>query len=500
MAVLSPIKLGQILNDEAGIRLLRARSAPIVISFLYNTFRKNNTQEMPYEVFRLALEDFLTEHVSEEETIESDIDEENIQLMDIASRVKTYSEDWFSEEKRYIFRYYNQNKEEMIRPSPSLIRVFSYIDNIMESDFISTDSSFNFILTQLRTLSENMNKDPESKIRELKEKIKELETEILEIETTGKVKTYDNRRIIEYLTDLKRKSRDMLGEFSQVEENFKEIMTQIAKKQASEDISKRMLLGYSLDLYRELNNSPQGQSFNGFWGYISTNSEDEITALSEEIISTIIENNIDYDASFLLNLRSSLFAAGNRVVEKNHILTDRMNRVMAQTNRTDRKGLDALYAKIKSKNAEILSNGSDFNDNNFIFIDDIKASLSFPLSKPLRAETEERTTSTILFEEKKDILSQIRALASEFKVDEKKLRDNIFSFSQENKIKTFTLKELTDRYPITKGLEEIVSYISVFRDYCTSVDISDTSTEEIKYLWNSDKYFCVTLPTITIHI
>ena len=102
----------------------------------------------------------------------------------------------------------------------------------MESDFISTDSSFNFILTQLRTLSENMNKDPESKIRELKEKIKELETEILEIETTGKVKTYDNRRIIEYLTDLKRKSRDMLGEFSQVEENFKEIMTQIAKKQA----------------------------------------------------------------------------------------------------------------------------------------------------------------------------------------------------------------------------------------------------------------------------
>ena len=243
MANLSLGKLEQILNDEAGIRLLKARSAPIVITFLYNTFRKNNIQEIPYEVFRLSLENFLAEHVSEEEAIESEIKEENIYFMDITSRVKSYAEDWFSEEKRYIFRYYNQKKEEMIRPSPSLIRVFSYIDNIMESDFISTESSFNFILTQLRNLSENMNKDPESKIRELKEKIKELEAEIKEIETTGKVKTYDNRRIVEYLTDLKRKSRDMLGEFSQVEENFKDIMTQIAKKQASEEISKRMLLG-----------------------------------------------------------------------------------------------------------------------------------------------------------------------------------------------------------------------------------------------------------------
>ncbi len=500
MANLSLGKLEQILNDEAGIRLLKARSAPIVITFLYNTFRKNNIQEIPYEVFRLSLEQFLSEHVSEEEAIESEIKEENIYFMDITSRVKSYAEDWFSEEKRYIFRYYNQKKEEMIRPSPSLIRVFSYIDNIMESDFISTESSFNFILTQLRNLSENMNKDPESKIRELKEKIKELEAEIKEIETTGKVKTYDNRRIVEYLTDLKRKSRDMLGEFSQVEENFKDIMTQIAKKQASEEISKRMLLGYSLTLYRELNNSPQGQSFNGFWDYMSANREDEISALSEEIISTIIENNIDYDVSFLLNLRSSLFNAGNRIVEKNHILTDRMSRVMAQTNRADRKGLDELYAKIKAKNADILSSGKDFNDSNFIFIDDIKPSLSFPLSKPLKAETEERTTSAILFEEKKNNLSQIISLVSEFNVDEKQLLNNVITFSKEQKVKSFTLKELTDRYPITKGLEEIVSYISVFRDYGTSVDISENLTDEIKYLWNSDKYFCVTLPTITLHI
>ncbi|MDD7271682.1 MAG: DUF3375 family protein, partial [Spirochaetales bacterium] len=253
-------------------------------------------------------------------------------------------------------------------------------------------------------------------------------------------------------------------------------------------------------LYRELNNSPQGQSFNGFWDYMSANREDEISALSEEIISTIIENNIDYDASFLLNLRSSLFNAGNRIVEKNHILTDRMSRVMAQTNRADRKGLDELYAKIKAKNADILSSGKDFNDSNFIFIDDIKPSLSFPLSKPLKAETEERTTSAILFEEKKNNLSQILSLVSEFNVDEKQLLNNVITFSKEQKVKSFTLKELTDRYPITKGLEEIVSYISVFRDYGTSVDISENLTDEIKYLWNSDKHFCVTLPTITLHI
>ena len=72
---------------------------------------------------------------------------------------------------------------------------------------------------------------------------------------------------------------------------------------------------------------------------MSQSREDEITNLGEDIISSLHENGIDYDASFLLSLRKTLYAAGSRIVNRNHMLTERMSRVLVQSGRSDRKGL-----------------------------------------------------------------------------------------------------------------------------------------------------------------
>ncbi len=45
--------------------------------------------------------------------------------------------------------------------------------------------------------------------------------------------------------DLEKHGREMLGEFSQLEENFRQIMNNIAIKQADVDDNKKILLGYS---------------------------------------------------------------------------------------------------------------------------------------------------------------------------------------------------------------------------------------------------------------
>ena len=81
----------------------------------------------------------------------------------------------------------------------------------------------------------------------------------------------------------------MVGEFSQLEENFRDIMVEISKKQSEESYSKIKILSLSLDMHNELKNSPQGQSFEGFWNYISTNRVDELSTLSEGILDQIEE-------------------------------------------------------------------------------------------------------------------------------------------------------------------------------------------------------------------
>ena len=502
MPRISPDRIETIISEEAGIRLLRAHSAPLVMAFLYSVFRNGNVSEVPYDEFCIRLESFLTEHVNEEEKLEDDIasDDSSLVFQDLSSRVRSYAEDWFSEKKRFIYRYYNQNKEEMVRPSPSIIRLFSYLDGIMESDLITTESSFNYILTQLRNLSENMKEDPDARIRELKEKIREAEAEIAEIEATGRVRTYDRRRVTEYLTDLRRRSRDMLGEFARVEENFRDIMTEIARKQASDDLSARKVLNYSLTLHRELYDSPQGQSFDGFWNYMSASKDDELTDLSEDIISSLHDNGIEYDTSFLLSLRSTLYQAGARIVDRNHMLTDRMSRVMSQSGRSDRKGLEKLFSAIKAKSASMLLEGNIPSSTSFMETDDIRPALSFPLSRTLKTRADVKTSSAIAFDEGGDNTSSILSLKGEFSVDEKELWNHVTDFARDKGGKNFTLKELAEAYPIKKGLEEMVAYISVLREKAKSVTLSETETDLITYRWENGRAFSVTLPKVSIEL
>ena len=491
-------KIESIIAEEPGIRLLKAKSAPIVIAFLYNTFRKNNIPEISYDEFKIKLEEFLLDHVYEELSIEEELCDEVIsfETKDLSSRVKSYAEDWFSDKKRYITRYYNQNKEEMIRPDASVMRLFSYIETILESDYIGTESSFNYILTQLKTLNENMNKDPETRIRELKSKIREIEFEIKDIEESGVVRTYDERKITEFLNDVRKKTREMVGEFSQLEENFRDIMVEISKKQSEESYSKIKILSLSLDMHNELKNSPQGQSFEGFWNYISTNRVDELSTLSEGILDQIEEEKIDYDASFLLSLRKTLFEAGSRIIDKNDILTERMSKVIAQSERSDRRGIEKLFSLIKAESASLLQNNTD-TSSLVMNIDETKPALSFPLARTLVSINEERKSQDISFEEKKNNLSSILALKNEFHVNEKELLSNILTYSKENGLSVFTLKELFSHFPVSKGLEEVVAYLSVIKENYKNSSINEEDIEEIIYEWNGRKYV-LTLPKVMV--
>ena len=220
----------------------------------------------------------------------------------------------------------------------------------------------------------------------------------------------------------------------------------------------------------------------------------------KELKPRIHENGIDYDASFLLTLRKTLYAAGSRIVDRNHMLTERMSRVMAQSGRSDRKGLEKLFAEIKAKGASLLLSGKVPSSGDFMMADDIKPSLSFPLSRTLQTRSEVRTSSVIAFDEGGSSAESILSLRNEFSVDENKLWYNVMDYARAKGGKHFTLKELTDSYPITKGLEEIVAYISVLREKAKEVILSDEETELIAYSWMNGRRYGVTLPKVTIEL
>ena len=53
---------------------------------------------------------------------------------------------------------------------------------------------------------------------------------------------------------------------------------------------------------------------------------------------------------------------------------------------------------------------------------------------------------------------------------------------------------------MTKGLEDIVAYISVLRDKAKDVILSEEETQLITYSWMNGRRYGVTLPKVTIEL
>ena len=191
-----------------------------------------------------------------------------------------------------------------------------------------------------------------------------------------------------------------------------------------------------------------------------------------DILDQIEEEKIDYDASFLLSLRKTLFEAGSRIVDKNDILTERMSKVIAQSERSDRRGIEKLFSLIKAESASLLQNNTD-TSSIVMNVDETKPALSFPLARTLVSINEERKSQDISFEEKKNNLSSILALKNEFHVNEQELLSNILTYSKENGLSVFTLKELFSHFPVSKGLEEVVAYLSVIKENYKNSSINE---------------------------
>ena len=63
----------------------------------------------------------------------------------------------------------------------------------------------------------------------------------------------------------------------------------------------------------------------------------------------------------------------------------------------------------------------------------------------------------------------------------------------------FTLKGFFARFPVEKGLEEVVAYLSVIKENYKKSIIQEDEMEEISYMWNEKKYL-LTLPKVTVVI
>ncbi len=502
MNALSSQNVQHLLKSESSFILLRSRSAHVVISFLYSQFREKNYSVISSDELEINFASFLKNHQDYETVLEQDVGESDASLfklqetVDLQIRARKYIQSWCSDEKGYIRRYFNKDSVLVVELSPSIERLFTFLDESKPKSFVGTESRFRTILHQLRELNQNINEDVEFRLSVLRKRRAELDEEINQIEATGEVKTYTSVQIQERFEEIIRNSRSLLGEFRQVEENFREILQGIYKRQSELETTKGTILGYTLDTDAKMRESSQGQSFSSFWNFIAQDTENEIANLAHDIVQAIEERENDVyildkgNIDFLLQLKRNLYNAGHKIVEQNHTLAEKINRVLKQQSANERQQIKELTTEIK----QLIHIYTDkYGDAKTGISEDCMTvpparptEMNFPQARKLVIPEKNSDFDAIQTYKQEDVgFLDVSELFTQFYIDEKELLNQIAEYKKQNPNKQFTLQELIESYPIQKGLSELIAWYGIAnKDDMITIDF--TKHDIISYKKNDE--------------
>lgn len=468
-------KLEILFDQSPSLKMLRMRSAPLIISFLYQQFKVKGELSIRNDVLVQRLANFLDE---------LDYVDEELREVDYFERAKKYIENWTNEA---FLRNYIDESEKVIYNvlTQHTERVFQMIDLLKEREFVGTESKFKDIFYKLRELVDNNTEDPKKKIEELERQKKQVEQEIRRIKRDGKVQRFEDYQIKSRFSEISRLTNELMGDFREVEDVFRNITRVIYGKQEQKDLSKGQILHYTFDALDELKESDQGKSFYAFWSFlIDDASQEELRYLIDEVYRILEDRGIKEDNYFLRRIKSILYASGRKVLDGNNLLADKLSRVIAEKSIAEKRKMRNTIAEIRKLALQAAE------DDSFVGCG-IELEMNPVIRMPLeRRLGEEKVVSELdakpeQFESEVDLRS-MAAMFNPNQVDRAELKRKINTLLSDRS--QVTLSEVAEQYPITKGLGELIGYIALLNTsdrYLVNEEILETvlfDSQQKKYL------------------
>jgi hypothetical protein len=469
------------IKNSPTLKMLRGGNAVLTVSFLLTQYKETNEQPVSYNLLIQKLANYLDDLNYQ--------DEEEVGLKDLGldsfDKAKKYIEQWADEQHRYLSIYTDENSREvMVSPTKYASRVFQIIELLKERKFVGTESKFKDIFNKLRELIENSIDDPVKKIEELERQKKEIENEIRRIRREQTVSTFENYQIKSRFDDITKLTNELIGDFREVEDNFKIIVRSIIEKQSDKSLSKGKLLQHTFDSLDELKETDQGKSFYAFWNFLLDDaSQDELKTLVDEVYNILEDRDIEYNDRFLRKAKSILHLSGRKVWDSNNLLADKLTRIIAEKNLEERKKVKETINGIRQLALKLID--KKLSVDTFIEIDGI-VEINLSMERKLGEEQifsefneQPKSAENILDIESLGNISNLRH------INRKELLNNIESLLNERE--TITLSEVLNKFPITKGLAEVLGYVSLLQINEKFI-LNKGQTEYLKFDFENEKY------------
>lgn len=477
----SILKVKALVDSSVPLKLLRARNLPLIMTFLYREYKVSEHISVPYHFLVRRLADFLEEieYQDEDDEVKSDR-----LILAFDEKAKLYVDRWI--DAHYLRNIMDDaQKEPLVFLSKHVEKVFQVFELLKDREFVGTESKFKDIFTKLRDIIENANPDKEKRLAELEKRKQAIDEEIRRIKIDGYVSTYEDYQVKSRYEEVKRLANELVGDFKEVEDNFKEITRRIYERQQQTDLSKGKLLAETFDALYELRSTDQGKSFYAFWQFmIDDISQSDFQKLTKEVSHVLEDREIEVSSGSLRKLKTILYLAARKVLEKNGVLADKLSREIVAKDQLESRKARELIASIRQLAIQQIDctpakeHYLEIQGNPFVYL---------PLERKLgeKPETDSHTTKADLANISIQDLEELSKIYSADLIDNQQLLSNIYDLLQ---FKTqVSLKEVISAKGLDKGLAELIAYVTLVNT-STKFFINENVRETILFCPRNGKY------------
>ena len=479
-------KISDILNNYPSVELLRLRNREVIIIFLVNTF-SNRQGAISAENIHTKLADYL-----EFKQIEND-EESEFEILDTYEvKAKKYIQNWTN--RGFLTNYQDERGEIFYELSSHSSKTIDWLSSLEKEEYVGTESKFKNIFSLLKELVEFTNDDAEKRIQLLEDKKLEIEQQIQRIKIGEDVKVFEEFEIVPRFNQLNQSAKELLSDFKEVEDNFKEITKSIYQKHTEGSLTKSDILEFTFEALDELKDSQQGKSFYAFWSFLLNPSlQTEWANLTKELYSTLENKGISVKDLFLKGMKNHLWTSGQKVYKANDKMAEKLSRIIRENEASKSEVTKNIIQEIKKSLLEI-SKSNKKPEISFELEADFE--ISIPFERKLTFEqTEEQTYESRPKLADEDIThsNHLSKLFAQSNIDKDLLRKRIKEVLR-NKSQTTIYEVIENNGGIEKGLPELFGYIGIVKEFKYSISTEKTQ----KILFDVEQNKSIQIPEIIL--
>jgi len=434
-------------------RLLASPHAPLMASFFQKVFVDKNARVIAQADLVEALEDalfHLRELLGGDKFPKSALD---------------YLNDWAAPDKGWLRKFYLTDSDEVqFDLTPATEKALTWLESLNQRSFVGTESRLLTLFDLLRQLSEGSDDDPQTRLAELHKRRADIDAQIAQV-AQGNIALLDDTALKDRFMQFSQQARELLGDFREVEHNFRRLDRSVRERIAAWAGNKGELLADIMGERDAIADSDQGASFRAFWDFLmSPARQEEFSERLDKVLALPAVSELKPDQR-TRRIHHDWLEAGEYTQRTVARLSQQLRRFLDDQAWLENRRIMDILQGIESKTLALRDSlfSAGFPAD-FIGMDDAAAVIELPMERPLYSPPLKPRIAAIRLEEG-DGDVDASALYSQVVVDKTAIARHIRQSLQDRS--QVSLSELCRARPLQQGLAELVAYLELGEEKTT---------------------------------